>query len=294
VTAAPDSTAAPDFTAAPDPAGYGAPAARAAYGTAGAAGPTSPPHRTEQDAVNDRNAVTPAAPHPLDNPARSALTGPHAALALRKGRVLRYPADVSPFYGLPGRPDDADWADAAALAAAHAPAGEPPVVVTAVPVQAPAGWEKVFEVPGVQLGGEAVAGVTDPEVVRLGPADLAEMLDLTARTKPGPFLPRTPTLGSYLGIRSGGVLVAMAGERMQPPGWTEISAVCTDPDHRGRGLAGRLVLAVAAVIQARGETPFLHAASENTGAIRLYEALGFRLRKETVFTGLTVPALPAP
>jgi GNAT superfamily N-acetyltransferase len=237
--------------------------------------------------------VTPAAPHPLDNPARSALTGPHAALALRKGRVLRYPADTSPFYGLPDRPEEADWADAAALAVAHAPAGQPPTVVTAVPVPAPAGWEKVFEVPGVQLGGEAVRGVTDPEVVRLGPADLAEMLDLTARTRPGPFLPRTPGLGGYLGIRSGGALVAMAGERMRPPGWTEISAVCTDPEHRGRGLARRLVLAVAAGIQARGETPFLHAASENTGAIRLYEALGFRLRKETVFTGLTVPAGPA-
>jgi GNAT superfamily N-acetyltransferase len=81
------------------------------------------------------------------------------------------------------------------------------------------------------------------------------MLDLVARTRPGPFLARTPHLGTYLGIRRGGALVAMAGERMRPPGWTEISAVCTDPAHRGQGLAARLVRAVALVVRERGDPP---------------------------------------
>ncbi|GAA1631720.1 GNAT family N-acetyltransferase [Nonomuraea maheshkhaliensis] len=94
-------------------------------------------------------------------------------------------------------------------------------------------------------------------------------------------LPRTVELGVYLGIRRSGELVAMAGERLHPPGWTEISAVCTHPAHRGQGLATRLVLAVAAGIRARGETPFLHAAASNTNAISLYERLGFRLRRST-------------
>ncbi|PPK60595.1 FR47-like protein [Actinokineospora auranticolor] len=102
--------------------------------------------------------------------------------------------------------------------------------------------------------------------------------------------PRTIELGTYLGIRRAGVLVAMAGERLRPPGWTEISAVCTDPAARGQGLATRLVLAVAAGIRARGETPFLHTGARNTNAIRLYEALGFRLRREMPFLLLTVPA----
>jgi predicted GNAT family acetyltransferase len=115
------------------------------------------------------------------------------------------------------------------------------------------------------------------------------MLELVARTEPGPFLPRTIELGSYLGIRRRGALVAMAGERLHPPGWTEISAVCTDVAFRGQGLAGRLVRAVAAGIRARDETPFLHSVATNTTAIRLYEALGFRLRRQVTILLARVP-----
>jgi predicted GNAT family acetyltransferase len=93
-------------------------------------------------------------------------------------------------------------------------------------------------------------------------------------------------LGTYLGIRRNGVLVAMAGERLHPPGWTEISAVCTDAAHRGQGLAGRLMQAVAAGIVERGERPFLHALASNTNAVRLYAALGFELRRTITFAVL--------
>jgi predicted GNAT family acetyltransferase len=96
-------------------------------------------------------------------------------------------------------------------------------------------------------------------------------------------------MGTYLGIRRDGALVAMAGERLHPPGWTEISAVCTDPAFRGEGLATRLMHAVAYGIRERGETPFLHAAAGNTGAIRLYESLGFRLRRRTAFAAARAP-----
>jgi ribosomal protein S18 acetylase RimI-like enzyme len=129
----------------------------------------------------------------------------------------------------------------------------------------------------------------DEEAVRLGAHDVPDMLALVERTRPGPFLPRTVELGTYLGIRRGGQLIAMAGERLHPPGWTEISAVCTDAAYRGRGLGSRLVRAVAAGIKERGETPFLHTAAANTGAIGLYESLGFRLRRTTRFTGVRVP-----
>ncbi len=136
--------------------------------------------------------------------------------------------------------------------------------------------------------GVDVAAAPDPEAVPLGARDVPEMLDLVARTEPGPFRPRTVELGTYLGIRYRGRLVAMAGERLRPPGWSEISAVCTDPDFRGRGLAGRLIRAVAAVIRERGETPFLHAVASNTDAIRLYERLGFTLRRTTAFVAARV------
>jgi predicted GNAT family acetyltransferase len=130
-------------------------------------------------------------------------------------------------------------------------------------------------------------------VVRLGPADVPEMLALADRTKPGPFLPRTIEMGTYLGIRQGGALVAMAGERMHPPGWTEISAVCTDEAWRSHGFASRLIRALAAGIRARGETPFLHVVAANTNAIKLYEALGFRLRRISVFLTAQAPEISA-
>ncbi|MGW5462385.1 GNAT family N-acetyltransferase [Streptomyces sp. NPDC003996] len=224
------------------------------------------------------------APHVLDNPALASLTGPHAHFAQRRGRVLRYPVDVSPWLALPDEPDARDWADLAALAG---PGAEIPLAGYGGEV--PDGWEITFRIDGVQFVDDGLAAAPDTEAVRLGPADVPEMLDLVARTRPGPFLPRTVELGTYLGIRRAGALIAMAGERLHPPGFTEISAVCTDPAFRGEGLATRLILAVAHGIRERGETPFLHASAQNTGAIRLYESLGFRLRRRTAFLAARAP-----
>ncbi|AWT41474.1 MULTISPECIES: GNAT family N-acetyltransferase [Streptomyces] len=223
-------------------------------------------------------------PHVLDNPALASLTGPHARFAERRGRVLRYPVDVSPWLALPDEPDADDWADLAALAG---PGAEVPLPGYRGPV--PANWEVTQRIDGVQFVDDGLAAAPDPEAVRLGPADVPEMTDLVARTRPGPFLPRTIELGTYLGIRREGRLVAMAGERLHPPGWTEISAVCTDPAARGQGLATRLILAVAHGIRERGETPFLHTSAANRDAIRLYESLGFRLRRRTAFLAARAP-----
>jgi predicted GNAT family acetyltransferase len=137
--------------------------------------------------------------------------------------------------------------------------------------------------------GPELVTAADPEAVRLGPSDVPEMLDLVARTQPGPFLAGTIELGTYLGLRRAGALVAMAGERFHPPGWTEISAVCTDDDHRGQGLATRLVGAVGAGIRARGETPFLHVAVNNVTAIRLYLELGFTIRRQVSVQVVAAP-----
>lgn len=224
-------------------------------------------------------------PHPLDNPALAALTGPHARFAERRGRLLRYPTDMSPWLALPDDPGEQDWADAVALAG---PGGS--VTVAGFDVPPPEDWDVYFRAAGVQYVDAGLKAVPDEEAVLLTPADVPEMIDLVERTKPGPFLPRTIEMGTYLGIRREGALVAMAGERMHPPGWTEISAVCTAPEYRGQGLAARLILAVAAGIRQRGETPFLHAAAENTGALRLYEKLGFELRRNLTFLGAWVPA----
>jgi predicted GNAT family acetyltransferase len=96
-------------------------------------------------------------------------------------------------------------------------------------------------------------------------------------------------MGTYLGFLDEGRLVALAGERMHPDGWTEISAVCTDPRYRKRGLSTRLVRAVGHGIRTRGEIPFLHARADNHTAIRLYESLGFTLRQRSVLTVVRTP-----
>lgn len=223
--------------------------------------------------------------HPLDHVAWSSLTGPHATLANGSGRARRYRPELSPFAALAPERGGRAWDDLRATVAE----GETVVVFGATPLTGalPAGWAVAGEGAGVQMTAtDAVLGMPDPETFALGTTDVPEMLKLVERTEPGPFTARTRELGTYLGLRRGGRLVAMAGERMHPTGWTEISAVCTDPEFRGQGLAARLVLAVAHGVRARGETPFLHAAASNTGAIRLYDALGFTHRADMVFSAL--------
>jgi ribosomal protein S18 acetylase RimI-like enzyme len=210
----------------------------------------------------------------LDNPAYAALCGPHAQLAEVRGRARRYPVDVAPFLGLPSEPSAQDWLDAAGLIAPGAYAG-----VRSSGAELPDVLHVLDTFDLVQMIGERVAGGDCPEAVHLGAADVPEMLELVARTEPGPFLTRTVEMGDYLGIRIDGTLVAMAGERFRLDGWTEISAVCTHPDHRGGGLASLLVGALVAGIEARSQRVFLHALATNVGAIRLYEQLGFRIRQ---------------
>jgi ribosomal protein S18 acetylase RimI-like enzyme len=227
--------------------------------------------------------VAPAATGPLDEPVRTSLEGVHAHLAQSAGDAVRYDPDVAPFLAEPR--SVAEWDDVAALVGAGNA-----TVVPAFGELGPHGLELGRVLPGVQLVGETVTGRPDPDLVRLGPDDVPAMRELVARTRPGPFGPRTIEMGTYLGVVADGVLVAMAGERLHPPGYTEISAVCTDAAFRGRGLGTRLVLAVAAGVRARGEVPFLHAAADNVTAIRLYEQLGFRLRARPDFVALTVPS----
>jgi predicted GNAT family acetyltransferase len=139
-------------------------------------------------------------------------------------------------------------------------------------------WQMVAQGPLV------ATKAADFEVTPLDEADAEAMLALATLTKPGPFFARTHQLGDFIGVKWGGVLAAMAGERMKMNGFTEVSAVCTHPDHRGRGYAAHLTRMVAERICARGETPFLHVFDHNQGAIRVYEALGFKLRRKVDLT----------
>jgi ribosomal protein S18 acetylase RimI-like enzyme len=212
----------------------------------------------------------------LDNPVWHALTGPQAEFSEGSSLALRYQTDVAVFAALPDEVGRDAWR---ALAELVGPGGSA-VLFRPAAVEIPADWEISVTMQSLQMIATEAIGAPDESFAKLGATDAAEMLALVERTRPGPFALRTVALGTYLGVRAddGDRLIAMSGERIHPTGYTEISAVCTDTEARKRGLATRLVRAIAAGIEARHEVPILHVLAENHSAIRVYEALGFEVR----------------
>lgn len=215
--------------------------------------------------------------HPLDRPVWNALTSRQAHLALgEKDRFLRFPADIEPF----GATRDNSREQLAGLAELMPLDGHMALAEVAT-IAAPPGFVSMISATIHQMSAQRIDPPDDGlDVLALSDADAPEMRALAELTQPGPFHARTHELGGFVGVREKGRLIAMAGERMKVPGFTEISAVCTHPDARGRGLAGALMRRVAANIAARGEELFLHVYPHNTGAIALYRRLGFRHRAD--------------
>ena len=214
---------------------------------------------------------------PLDNPIWIALTTSQSHFAEVQKAARRFPAEVSPLCGAEHANEEGFESVRDLLAS-----GGTAALFLSKRTDLPPGLETVLERPLLQMILEKNAHLPAKSrahpFMELGDADVPEMLELTAMTKPGPFEKRTREMGTYLGIRTAGKLVAMAGERLKLPGHTEISAVCTHPEHLGHGYAGFLMTILAERIRARGEAPILHVLPENTRATSLYERLGFRKR----------------
>lgn len=220
--------------------------------------------------------------HSLDHPVWNALTSTQSALALGGALARRYPPDIAPF---------ADMADMspqsfAALGALMAPS-DVVALFTPNPVIVPPEFKTLLAKTGEQMVGmPADTSGAAADIVSLGTDDVRDMMELTKLTNPGPFAVRTHELGTFLGVKVDGRLVAMAGERMKPADYTEITAVCVHPDHRGRGYAQALLGAVARQIAARGEIPFLHVFSDNGSAVALYRRQGMEIRRRLYVTVL--------
>jgi ribosomal protein S18 acetylase RimI-like enzyme len=217
--------------------------------------------------------------HILDNPVWHALTGPHASLAIGSGRARHYPRDVTPFSAVEHTGDDA-FADLAL----HLPANTEARLFRPVREPVPAGWRELDCFPMLQMIAERIDGDEPAPASALGEADSSDMLDLVAISKPGPFEARTWILGTYLGIRDNGRLMAMAGIRMRVAGFDELSAICVHPEARGRGYAARLTRQLARAVLSEGRRPFLHVRPDNIAALSLYRSLGFTTRREIVVT----------
>lgn len=212
--------------------------------------------------------------HLLDRPIWAALGTGQSGLAIGGPNARRYPSDISPLSAV----RDVGAESLRDYAALVAP-GETVILAQREPCPVPPGLVEEVRADLAQMIATDLhtAEATD-EVISLGDADAPEMLELATLTKPGPFLARTHELGDFIGIREGGRLIAMAGERMHPVGYCEVSGVCTHPDFRGRGHAGLLTRIVATRIVERGEIPFLHAYTANQAAIGVYEKIGFSRR----------------
>ena len=215
--------------------------------------------------------------HPLDRPIWSALAGRQQVLAEGDEFARRYDPDFTPFAAAA---DDGD--EAIAALGQLVPQDGALVLLQARPGPLPTGVRAEKRAAGVQMLLEDLRAPPSIAVAieRLGEEDAPAMRALAKLTEPGPFCARTHELGAFFGIRDGGRLVAMAGERMKLDGFTEVSGVATHPDYRGRGYAAVLIARVADHIRGSGETPFLHAYAINVGAIALYRRLGFVHRCE--------------
>src|SRR6202167_5326037 len=216
--------------------------------------------------------------HPLDNLIWKALTTRQAEFAESFDQARRFIPEVGPLAAL-FEPTARGYESLAGLLSPRGTIG----LLLEMPYQPRPAWNLVAGAPMPEMvyrGASAPLSrsSSDPEIVELGVADVSEMMELTALTKPGPFNQRTHELGTYLGIRRDGKLVAMAGERLKIPGYTEVSAVCTHPEHTGHGYARILMTEVRKRILTRGETPVLHVRQDNVRAIELYQRLGFNQR----------------
>ena len=220
--------------------------------------------------------------HPLDRPIWSALTTRQKDLAEGGARALRFPPAIGPFADLVDMSPQS-FAELAAMMSGS----EIAVLFTPDAVAAPDGFKVLLADTGEQMiGTPADSAVSGVNIVTLGVADVPDMMALVELTKPGPFGLRTHELGTFLGIKVDGQLVAMTGERMKPGNYTEMTAVCVHPSHRGRGYAQGLLGAVARQIVARGEIPFLHVFSSNSSAIALYRRQGMEIRRRLHVTVL--------
>jgi len=189
----------------------------------------------------------------LSNPVWHALVGPHRHLAMGRGIARHYPRDIAPFSAI-AEPTAEAYADLGA----DLPPDSEARLFRPGPEPLPDGWHEVGHFPMLQMVAEETDRRLDPSLSTLSVTDVPAMLDLVALSQPGPFGPRTPLLGRYVGIWQHDRLIAMAGERLRLPGYVELSAICVAPEARGRGYGAALTEHLMRLALDRGKTPFLH------------------------------------
>lgn len=218
--------------------------------------------------------------HVLESPAWHALNSGNQNLAFGNDKVKFFAKEVSPFVGLAeNTPENFQ------VLYDTRPQMEPALFMTPVEIDIPQQWKILHLVKGIQMVCEDVSPKDEATVklVPLANEHIPQMLALTELTNPGPFTQRTIDFGHYRGIFVKGQLAAMAGQRLHAGNYAEISAVCTHPDHTGKGYAKQLLTYHIERIREASEIPYLHVRADNDRAIGVYESLGFRKSRNMYF-----------
>jgi ribosomal protein S18 acetylase RimI-like enzyme len=223
--------------------------------------------------------------NPLDNPLWSSLCGTHAEFASGLSSLKVYPSDMAPFAAVPS--GDVVLTDE--LLESALGDREFAYFVGTLPQFGTTRYERVAHDDILQMVRERVTPSPIRSDARVQPLDASHidaMLELIGRVYPAYFRKRTIEMGQYAGIFDGTELVAMAGLRMAPQGYREISGVATDPRYAGRGYAGLLCDYLCDRIVEHGDQPMLHMDLDNVRARRLYESLGFIERRHVPMCGI--------
>lgn len=208
----------------------------------------------------------------FSNPVWHALGMTHRHFAVATGKARRYPADVAPFVAV-AEPS------VKALEALHSllvPGEQVWIADAKFPDWPELVWETSLECLQMVLPDEVTPSPDKAaEILTLSCADAADMVALTDLAFPGFFRVKTCEMGRYYGVRVGGELVSMSGERIMLDGYPEVSGVCTHPDHRGKGYAAALMWQVIRDHRRDRLISWLHVSAGNRHAIELYLRMGF-------------------
>jgi predicted GNAT family acetyltransferase len=210
------------------------------------------------------------------NPVWHALHTRHREFAVEAGEACRYPADVAPFAAV-GNESASAMRDLASLLTP-----EEAVWIFAEEYAAVEELDRLETLKCLQmvLPEEVKPPEREMDLVPLSAEDGPAMVALTDVAFPGFFRSRTYAMGSYFGVRVGGALIAMGGERLMLDGYPEVSGVCTHPDYRGKGYAANLIWEVVRKHRGDGDVSWLHVAAANRKAIELYLRMGFVTSRE--------------
>ncbi len=216
----------------------------------------------------------------MHNPVYHALLSGDRHLSFGNEQVKFFDEEISPFAGF-----EQDYAKGFSDLYELLPSGRKILYAAPSFITQPAGWELKQEIKGLQFVYEAGQPIKTefPNVIPLAEMDVEQMMQLAKLTKPGPFGKRTIDFGSYYGLFENEKLVAMTGQRLHVQNCTEISAVCTHPDHTGKGYAYTLLLHQLQLILQQDQYPFLHVREDNQRAIILYQRLGFNISRSMNF-----------